>query len=446
MDTEPRDERLEAGDEPTPRGTHAMAIVRWGILLATIALAAFAWWSWMPGREPPASEPTQRRYHCPMHPQIVSDRPGECPICHMALEPMAMGRGGEPTPAPTGPQDASTPPGTKPVELSLDRAQAIGVRTAPVTALDSPGIVRATAVVAPTEQGRAEVHVRAPGFVESLAVDQTGTMVKRGQVMLTLYSPEIYQAESELLAAKPWAASGGEGGQRTLEAAKRKLELLGMSSGDVARLLEKGELIRAIPVYAPRAGYVEKKGVVQGSYVTPEMVLYEVQDFSRVYVVSDVFARDIALVSPGTLGKFTPAGHPERAFPSKVDVIYPTLDIEARTTRVRMQLENPGYALRPGEYGDVELQTGPRKVLAVPRDAVVDTGTETYVFVVVEGPEKETTHFVPRPVVLGEEHGEQVAVRSGVREGERVVSGATFLVDSESRIRASVGAAVGGHP
>jgi len=291
--------------------------------------------------------------------------------------------------------------------------------------------LRVTAVVAPTEQGVSEVHVRSPGFVERLQVSQTGIAVGRQQPLFTIYSPEILQAESELIATHGWES--GDKGTTTSDSSRRKLELLGMSSKDIEQVVKTHEPMRAIPVYAPQAGYVTKKNVVVGSYVTPEMTLYEIQDLSQVYVVADVFQRDVGFLQNGTAGRFVPARRPDEAIDVHVDLIYPTLNAEARTTRVRMQVKNSkGKTFRPGEYGSVEFATPARKALIVPRDAVIDTGLSTYVFVV----QGEGT-FSPREVTLGDEQGDMLTILSGLSPGDRVVSGATFLIDSESRLQAS---------
>lgn len=443
----PHDEMPE-GEEAPPKGVRFMAAVRWVILAITILVAAVVWWSYAAGTHHAAGggETTEAKpkYFCPMHPQIVSDEPGECPICHMTLEPMPADRqktvgaemmhdAGSPAAAndssssslPSG----SVPPGTTSIKLSLDRVQAIGVRTALAREQTVSSVVRATAVVTPTEQGIAEVHVRSAGFVERIFVDQTGISVTREQALLALYSPEIYQAESELLSTKQWTRD--DAGVRSLQAARRKLELLGMTDKDIDRVLEKNEALRAIPIYARQSGFVAKKNVVAGSYVTPEMALYEIQDLSHVYVVADVFERDLGSLRVGIEGTFTsPRGDLARG---TVDLIYPTLNAQARTTRVRMQLPNEKHSLQPGEYGTVAFAAAPRKALMVPLDSVIDTGMYTYVFVV-----DSDGRFSPRSVVLGEEDGNQVAIRAGISSGDRVVSGATFLIDSESRLQASV--------
>jgi Cu(I)/Ag(I) efflux system membrane fusion protein len=458
---------MPEGDEPPPRGVRAMAVVRWAILGIAALAAVGSWLSFALAQSGHAGTAAATpKYQCPMHPQIVSDRPGECPICHMTLEPMAAERVGGAAPStapstspppqpeamprhghdadggmamPTGPRAASaapgtTPPETTPIQLALDRVQAIGVRTALVTERAVTASLRVTAVVAAADQGASEVHARASGFVEKILVNQTGVSVAAGQAMVAIYSPEIYQAESELLASRQWALS--DAGVATSSSARHKLELLGMSGKDIDAVLEKGEPMRDVHVLAPQGGVVEKKNVVLGSFVTPEVTLYAIQDLSRVYVLADVFQRDMGSVYTGLTGKFVATSHPDKPVEARIDLIYHAVDAQARTTRVRMQVMNPGRALLPGEYGNVELATPPTKALTVPRDAVVDTGKATYVFVVEPG-----GRFVPKAVVLGQDDGDDLTIAAGVEAGDRVVSGATFLIDSESRLQASIAAA-----
>ena len=496
--------------EKPPRGVHVMAIVRWVILVLAGLGAVGAWWSFAcggrqssssvavkyqcpmhpqivqdtpgecpichmtlepvspdrlkpatPGSGAPAVPPTPspggpsaepassgeqaKVYTCPMHPEVISDKPGRCPKCGMDLVPKPPAPGPD-AGAPAGGTTASlapgsTPPGTTAITLALDRLQAIGVRTSVVEEQPAAASIRATALVQASEGNVAEVHVRAPGFVESIAVRETGVKVKRGQGLVAVYSPELYQAQAELLATKNWPIFGDAGTSARDEGARRKLELLGVGPSVADRVMATGKPIRSISLSAPINGVITKKNVVQGSYVTPEMMLYEIIDLSQVWVVASLFQQDAARVGLGTTGRFVSSNRPTLVAEGKIDLVYPQIDPEARTSRVRMQVANDKLGLLPGEYGNVEFSVEPGQVLLVPRDAVIDTGRERYVFV-----EESPGRFAPRIVALGSELGDQTEIRAGLRPGDKVVSGATFLIDSESRLQASLAANAGARP
>ncbi|MBI5538381.1 MAG: efflux RND transporter periplasmic adaptor subunit [Deltaproteobacteria bacterium] len=512
--------------EKPPIGVRTMAVVRWAILAFAVLAAVGSWWSFAHAQH--GISATALKYQCPMHPQIVQDGPGECPICHMNLEPVSADRlkkpaasaapeqthahveagassaaagtdyictmcpeihsdkpgrcskcgmdlvAAPPKPAPAAsssvaaqpPKPAAPgapptkepvltkeplqskapsarptqtpgaiPPGTTPISLGLDRLQSIGVRTTLVEEKASASALRATAVVSAPEQNVAEVHVRAAGFVEGISVRETGVQVKAGQALVAVYSPEIYQAQSELLATKDWALLGdGKPGGRN-DAARRKLELLGVSSKTADKVIASGKPFRAIGLSAPISGVITKKNVVLGSYVTPETTLYEIVDLSKVYIVADIFQQHASRVALGTTGRFASSNRRDVIAEAKVDLIYPQVNLEARTTRVRMQVQNAKLGLLPGEYGTVEFMAVSQLALVVPRDAIIDTGEHVYVFV-----EDQPGHFTPHAVQTGAEVGDTVEILAGVAKGDKVVSGATFLLDSESRLQASLAA------
>jgi Cu(I)/Ag(I) efflux system membrane fusion protein len=461
---------MTAEHEPSSGGLRVMATVRWVLLALTASLAAFSWWS-IASADP--STQNAPRYYCPMHPAVTSHDPGECPICHMTLEPIpeqrkkaktakppssgAAASSAKPTEAqgdlytcPMHPevksdkpgrcpickmdlvkQRPATPPGTTALHLTLDRVQAIGVRTALVESAKSGEKLRAPATIESPESGFAAIHARAAGFVERIAVKETGVKVRAGQELAALYSPEIFQAETELLAVSRWQ---GPDAALTAERVKQKLSLLGVGEATVKRVLERGEPERALGLVAPISGFVVKKNVVLGSYVTPDVPLFEIVDLSRVYVVANLYPEELALVGLGSEGTFHPAKGSDASLAAKVDLVYPAVDANARTTRVRLQVKNPDAALTPGEYGSVEFAVRGRSTVSIPRDALIDTGRDTYVFVALE----EQGHFEPRSVEIGAENDDRIEVRRGLEAGERVVSGATFLIDSESRLRASL--------
>jgi Cu(I)/Ag(I) efflux system membrane fusion protein len=334
-------------------------------------------------------------------------------------------------PAPSAGAAAALPAGVAPdMQLRLDRLQAINVRTREARALPGRGQLTVPAVVEAQERGRAEVHVRSGGFVERIAVRETGARVKAGQELFSLYSPEIFQAQAELLALAKLGGSSDPG----VESAKKRLELLGISRASSDKLVAAGVASRSVPVYAPISGYVARIGAVLGSFVTPETTLYEIIDPSRVYVVASVPESRAAEVQLGQEARFSSADHQLRGLLAKVDLLYPELDRAARAVRVRFSLENPEGRILPGQFGSIELSLSAGPSVAVPRDAVIDTGKATYVFV-----DEGEGRLRAAPVEIGNVLPEdEIEVRHGLLEHEKVVSGAAFLLDSESRLRAAI--------
>jgi Cu(I)/Ag(I) efflux system membrane fusion protein len=411
---------------PSTRAEKIASLVRWGLVVASALLALFAFL--VIGRRGPDADPNVV-YQCPMHLQIVRDEPGTCPICHMALEPVPRDRLNHGSAEDGGPDEdgRERPPLTVDVELSEERARAIGIRVVAVKEEVLAGDLRVTASVAVDERGEARVHVRSAGFVEKLFVQQTGVRVRAGQPLAAVYSPEILAAQNELLTVRRFS---DEGAARTLESARAKLELLGMTRAQIAEVEARGEAVRAVTLVSPTDGHVVTKNAVLGAYVTPETALFVVQDLARVYVVADVFARDAERVRIGSEATFVPSRAGVAAVRGTVDLIYPLASLDARTTRVRMTVPNGKLLLRPGDFGRLEVAGPSEKALLVPRDAVVDTGARAYVYVV-----RGEGRYRPVVVELGGAQGGDVVVRRGLSPGERVVSGATFLLDAESRIR-----------
>jgi Cu(I)/Ag(I) efflux system membrane fusion protein len=435
-DPTPDHESFAEGEEAAPPGTRILSIVRWVILLAMFALSLVSIASYAaPHLHESAAEAAGKKYYCPMHPQITSDAPGECPICHMALEPVPEDRK-----KPAKPKDdphaahaaPAAPPGTTPITLSLDRVQAINVRTTPVELVTSSGRLRVAAIVAASDQGRAEVRVRAPGYIEALRVKQTGVKVRAGELLGSYYSPEIFQAQQELLAAVGFAAADPRS-QTIAQTGRKRLELLGLGKETIERIVTQREALRAVPILAPASGHVIEKKVVLGSFVSPETPLFEIASLGEVYVIAKVFERQLAAVKVGDLARFSTSAGPGRAHEAKVDLVYPDLDPATRTARVRFSVKNDDLSLLPGQTGTAELASTAMQELAIPLDALLDTGTSQYVFVAEAG-----GRFSPRPVQVSEQTGDHFVVAGGLSAGERVVSGATFLIDAESRLQASL--------
>jgi Cu(I)/Ag(I) efflux system membrane fusion protein len=450
-----------------------MAIVRWALLLLVAVAAVYnvtTLWGPAAASQPPARPD---RYYCAMHPQIRSPDPGKCPICGMdlvpipadRLEPAAPPDSAPPSPhaghgavlppaamapsAAAGPSPAEAasaapgalppPPGLVPVTLALDRQQLIGVATTPVVQGPLASRLRVPGSVEAPQSGLAEVRVRAAGFIENVAVRETGVRVKKGQPLAWMFSPDIYRAEEELLAAQRWssdpvaAAAGGTAPKDLAAAARRGLELLGVSRTEIDDVIRSGHASRTVAVRAPSSGVVTKFYAVLGTRAMPESPLYEIADLSRVWVVASLHERDLPYVRAGMTAEFTPHGRPNDVRTAKVALVEPDVSTATRTTRARLVLENKDYELRPGQYGEVSFALPETKSLVVPRDALVDTGTAQYVFVA-----SGDGRFEPRSVRVGEAIDDRLQITDGLKEGENVVTRGGFLIDSESRLRASL--------
>lgn len=329
---------------------------------------------------------------------------------------------GAPSPPPAHPRVA--------VELEPARQAAIGIRTETVRreALSRP--VRTVATVVPDESRVSHVHTRVAGWIEKLHVNTTGQKVRAGQPLAGIFSQELLSSQNEFLAARRSASQGPA--SAVVEGARARLKVLGMTDTDIRSLEHSGEARRLVTVSAPREGFVIHRGISAGTAVDPSTELMTIADLSRVWVLAEIPEADIPSVQQGTPATldFPASGLPPIERP--VEFLYPTLSERTRTLRVRFTVENETGAFRPGLYGTAEFRVRPREALTVPRDAVVDTGSTQHVFVVAgEG------HFEPRLVKLGTRLGDRVEVLDGLSAGDFIVASGVFLIDSESRLRAS---------
>jgi Cu(I)/Ag(I) efflux system membrane fusion protein len=330
-------------------------------------------------------------------------------------------------------------PGT--VKVSADRIQMLGVRAEPVTRQSLARSVRAVGTIEINERGQHTVSPKFEGWIEKLHVNTTGQGVARGQPLAEVYSPELVSAQREYLIAYNATKSLGGAGtdaqagvQQLATAALERLRNWDISEQQIARLRETGEPRRTLTLMAPASGVIVKDPPVAGMRFMPGEPLFRIADLSRVWLIGDVFEQDLALVRAGTRATLSVGAYPDRTFPGEVTFIYPTLNAETRTARVRIELANPQGQLKPGMYGTVQIDAGPkREVLTVPDSAVIDSGTRQVVLVSLgEG------RFEPRDVKVGARGGGFVEVLSGVKEGESVVTRANFLIDSESNLRAAL--------
>ncbi len=330
-------------------------------------------------------------------------------------------------------------PGT--VKISADRIQTLGVRTESVTRRALARVVRAVGTIEISERGQHTVAPKFEGWIEKLYVNTTGQQIARGQPLAEVYSPELVSAQREyLIAVNATKSLGGAGAdaqsgmQQIANGALERLRNWDISEQQLQRLRETGEPRRTLTLSAPASGVVVKDPPIAGMRFMPGEPLFKIADLSRVWLIADVFEQDLALVRVGTRGTIAVSAFPDRSFPGEVTFIYPTLNADTRTARVRIELANPQGQLKPGMYGTVLIDAGPkREVLTVPESAVIDSGARQTVLVALgEG------RFEPREVKVGARGEGFVEILSGVKDGEAVVTRANFLIDSESNLKAAL--------
>lgn len=392
-------------------------------------------------------------YQCPMHPTIVRDQPGDCPICGMKLVKVEKRKGGTATKAlnERKQEEASGAPpvsGLASIEIDPARQQLIGLKTAEVSERLLGGAIRSVGRVAIDETRVRRVNLKVPGFVERVYVDYVGKKVKKGDPLFSVYSPELLSTQEEYLLAKKTEAelskvsglaSTDENG--LLAGARRKLELWDIPALTLDRIAKTGKPSKTLTIYSPVAGVVTKKDVVEGMRLDSGAMPYEIVDLSSVWVLVDVYESELRLIREGMAATLTLGALPNREFEGKVAFLDPLLDPVSRTLKARLAFPNPTGELRPEMFGEVVLRGAPHQALTIPLDAVIDSGTEQLVFVAV-GDGK----FEPRSIEVGERDETGLEVTRGLALGEHVVVRANFLVDSESRLRASLSAMAAAEP
>jgi Cu(I)/Ag(I) efflux system membrane fusion protein len=337
---------------------------------------------------------------------------------------------GAPHPPAADSHTASAVPGMADVELPDSRRQLTGVRTVTIGHESLTRQIRTVGVVAEDERRVRHVHTRTSGWVKQLHVGFVGARVQAGDPIISIYSPDLVSAEREYLLAR------SSGSRALLDAARTRLRLWDLTGDQIAELERSGRPREVIALHSPIGGVVTMKPVTEGMYVTPEMDLYTVTDLSQVWMWADVYEDEASLVATGQHATLTLAAEPTSRRTAVVSYVSPTLETSTRTLRVRLDIDNPDGALKPGMYATVLLDSPIGDVLALPEDAVIDTGERRIVFVQVGN-----GHYQPREVTLGRRAGGRYEVSSGLAAGDRVVVSAQFLLDSESRLRAATGGA-----
>ena len=415
-----------------------MRIVKTFAVFFVVALA-FGGGYVLRAMKPGHSAPPARRalyYVDPMHPAYRSDKPGVAPDCGMTLEPVYPDTAAAGIASPLA--TAQVPAGA--IQISPERQQLIGVKFTTVELSGQARSIRAVGKVTFDETRVSHVHTRNEGWIEQVFVDFTGDFVQQGQPMLTIYSPELLASQQELLLAARARdlmrdnplASAAEHGNSLFEAARRRLELWQLKDEQIDQVLRTGEPIHSVTLYAPASGFVSERKAFPNQRITPDSDLYTITDLSRIWIVADVFESDIISIK---LGDPTYVSFPNGNTPplgARVTYIQPSVDPVTRTLKVRLDAPNPGLRMKPDMYVNVEFGIAGPKELVVPAEAVLNTGDRQTVFV-----DLGNGYLEPRQVSVGERYGDRVAITRGLAAGDRVVSTGTFLIDSESQLKAA---------
>jgi multidrug efflux pump subunit AcrA (membrane-fusion protein) len=366
-----------------------------------------------------------------MHPQVIQDKPGNCPICGMKLTPIrkqGASAGAQPS------QDDAAATEAQTIAIDPVTTQNMGIRTAMVTRGPLRRIIRTVGVIEYNETAQADVTTKFKGWVEQLYVDATGQQVHRGEPLFEIYSPELYSAQREyVLALEGGTNAPGTVSLRT--SALTKLKFFDISDEQIADLERTREPRKTLRIVAPQDGFVVDKMVVQGQMVDPGMKMYRLADLGLVWVQAQIYEQDLGYMKLGQEATVTLSYLPGREFRGRVTYIYPNVDEKTRTARVRMEFHNPGYFLKPGMFATVQVSSELEpSVLLVPDMAILRSGEKNTAFVALD-----SGKFEPRTLILGPQaENDMYQAIGGVKEGERIVTSGQFMLDSESQLREAI--------
>ncbi|WP_293389156.1 efflux RND transporter periplasmic adaptor subunit [Nevskia sp.] len=392
-------------------------------LAALAVIAVFTVLLFRPGKpaEPveQAAEPQALYWYDPMVPDSHFDKPGKSPFMDMQLVPKY---GDVPAEAGTAQDDDGA------FRIDPRVVQNLGVRLATVERQALTQRLLAAGVITVDEHRIEAVQVRAAGWVEQLAVRAVGDPVRRGQLLASVYSPELLAAQDEFLLAQR------SGDASLKDASRARLALFGLGDAQIRRIAARGQAERRVDYLASNDGYVMELGARQGAMLSPGMTLFQIASLDTVWLAAELPEAQGAAIKPGDAASATVAAVPGEAFAGKVEYVYPELSGATRTVKLRITLQNPGAQLRPGMYATVQLEAAARAVaLTVPTEAVIRTGTRSVVLIA-----EDEARFRPVAVRTGVEVGERIEVLDGLSAGQQVVASGQFLIDSEASLRGAL--------
>ena len=368
-------------------------------------------------------------WYDPMHPAYKANKPGIAPDCGMELVPKYADED-------TGAMAVGT------VKISPDKQQLIGVRTATVDREPLMRTVRTTGQLTADETRIEHVHVKINGYIDKVYVDYVGQLVKKGQPLFTVYSPDLVATQEEYLIAKRGNTTMGnsdfkevsQGAQSLLDSARRRLKLWDITDEQIRKLDQSGEVTRTLTFYSPVSGFVMDRKAFPQTAITPDMDLYQITDLSKIWVNADIYEYEVPFVKIGQTADMNLSYYAGKTYTGKITYIYPTVDPISRTVKVRIEFPNPKFELKPQMFANVELKINYGTQILVPQEAVMDSGDKQYVFMVHDG-----AMFEPRTIQMGAKLDGKVVVLSGLKPGDTIVTSGNFLVDSESRLKSAMG-------
>lgn len=331
------------------------------------------------------------------------------------------------------------------IEISPEKQQLIGVKTTQASIKPLQKVLRTVGRIEFDEQRVASINTVFEGWIQRLYADYTGKYVKKGEILAEIYSPEFVSSQQEMLSVLKWLKQSRElksddinkmllnDADLIARAAKQRLKIWGITDEQINRIEKSGRAMQTFSVSSPLNGYVVQKMVVQGTRVMPGEKIFDIADLSTVWIVADIYEYDLPLIKVGEPAKIRLSYFPDREYSSFIDYIYPSLSAETRTARVRFTLPNSDGQLKPQMFTNVEIMIGLGKRLLIPKDAIIDTGIRKVVYV-----DKGEGYFVPHEVMTGLRDDENVEILKGLKAGDKVVSSAAFLVDSEAKLKGVV--------
>ena len=373
----------------------------------------------------------------PMHPDYKSDRPGTAPDCGMQLEPVYAD-------SVAAPADPSTPAPAESVSIDLDRQQMFGIRVAAAQTASAGSQLRVLGRVAAEDTRVYKVDTGMDGFVRETFNDSVGEHVKKDQKLAACYGGDSLAVASGFLAATanvpgatgkdgsrtmPFPGAVNKQGVSSVQGYTDRLRNLGMSEAQIQEMNTNRQLPETINIVSPVDGFIISRSISAGQHFDRSMEFYRIADLSRVWIVADVYGNEAQNVRPASSARVT-VSNTGKTLTARVSDVLPQEDPNTRTLKLRLEADNPGYALRPDMFVDIELPVAVPAGLTIPSDALIDSGREQRVYV-----ERSSGRFEPRIVEVGWRSADRVQILHGLTEGERVVTAGTFLVDSESRLR-----------